>query len=167
MLRHRTLRMKRLCCVLNALMILGSSGRTCRYSPPLFAKPARTSSVKTLKERLESTEKGADDTAILEQARGGNDLWMALTKQMQQQVQLVQGAVRHMKKATEQEERSSEVEMSITRLCKRLSQGIVVDKRAPVTTATSGLHKSRRYDNDNDTLREVRPSTVRGLALQA
>ena len=56
---------------------------------------------------------------------GGVDLWISLTKQMQQlqqqQVQLVEAAVRHKHKAAEQEERAIEIGKSISQLRMRLT----------------------------------------------
>ena len=56
---------------------------------------------------------------------GGVDLWISLTKQMQQlqqqQVQLVEAAVRHKHKAAEQEERAIEIGKSISQIRRRLT----------------------------------------------
>ena len=58
---------------------------------------------------------------------GGADLWISLTKQMQklqqQQMQLVEAAVRHKRKAAEQEERATESGKSISQLRMRLPVG--------------------------------------------
>ena len=56
---------------------------------------------------------------------GGVDLWISLTKQMQQlqqqQLQLVEAAVRHKHKAAEQEERAIEIGKSISQIRRRLT----------------------------------------------
>ena len=56
---------------------------------------------------------------------GGVDLWISLTKQMQQlqqqQLELVEAAVRHKHKAAEQEERAIEIGKSISQIRRRLT----------------------------------------------
>ena len=56
---------------------------------------------------------------------GGVDLWISLTKQMQQlqqqQLQLVEAAVRHKLKAAEQEKRAIEIGKSISQIRRRLT----------------------------------------------
>ena len=93
---------------------------------------ARTSSKK-----LDAAERAGDDGASKKirafcpdlvstsQGEGGVDLWISLTKQMQelqeQQMQLVEAAVRHKRKAAEQEEGAADFGKSISQLRMRFA----------------------------------------------
>ena len=90
-----------------------------------------------LQEQLDAAERAGDEGAAKkiralcpelvssDRGDGGVDLWISLTKQMQQlqqqQMQLVEAAVRQKRKAAEQEERAIEIEKSISQLRMRLT----------------------------------------------
>ena len=90
-----------------------------------------------LQEKLDVAERAGDEGAVKkiralcpelvskDRGDGGVDLWISLTKQMQQlqqqQLQLVEAAVRHKHKAAEQEERAIEIGKSISQIRRRLT----------------------------------------------
>ena len=90
-----------------------------------------------LQEKLDAAERAGDEGAVKkiralcpervskDRGDGGVDLWISLTKQMQQlqqqQLQLVEAAVRHKHKAAEQKERAIEIEKSISQIRRRLT----------------------------------------------
>ena len=90
-----------------------------------------------LQEKLDVAERAGDEGAVKknralcpelvskDRGDGGVDLWISLTKQMQQlqqqQLQLVEEAVRHKHKAAEQEERAIEIGKSISQIRRRLT----------------------------------------------
>ena len=90
-----------------------------------------------LQEKLDAAERAGDEGAVNNiralcpdhvcnrRGDGGVDSWISLTKQMQQlwqqQMQLVEAAVRHKRKAAEQEERAIEIRKSISQLRMRLT----------------------------------------------
>ena len=90
-----------------------------------------------LQEKLDVAERAGDEGAVKkiralcpelvskDRGDGGVDLWISLTKQMQQlqqqQLQLVEAAVRHKHKAAEQEERAIEIGKSISQMRRRLT----------------------------------------------
>ena len=105
-----------------------------------------------LQEKLDVAERAGDEGAVKkiralcpelaskDRGDGGVDLWISLTKQMQQlqqqQLQLVEAAVRHKHKAAEQEERAIEIGKSISQIRRRLtntakeSEAKVVDEKS-------------------------------------
>ena len=90
-----------------------------------------------LQEKLDAAERAGDQGAVKkiralcpelvskDRGDGGVDLWISLTKQMQQlqqqQLQLVEAAVRHKHKADEQEEKAIEIGKSISQIRRRLT----------------------------------------------
>ena len=92
---------------------------------------------KFFKKKLDAAERAGDKGAVKKigalcpdlvsnsRGDGGVDLWISLAKQMQQlqqqQVQLVEAAVRHKHEAAEQEERAIEIGKSISQLRMRLT----------------------------------------------
>ena len=81
-----------------------------------------------LQEKLDAAERTGDEGAVKKIRAlccGGVYLWISLTRQMQklqqQQLQLVEAAVRHKHKAAEQEERAIGIGKSISQLCMRLT----------------------------------------------
>ena len=85
-----------------------------------------------LQEKLDAAERAGDQGAVkklrafcpellsTDRGDGGADLWISLTRHVQQlqqqQMQLVEAAVRHKRKAAEQEERAIEIGKSISQL---------------------------------------------------
>ena len=90
-----------------------------------------------LQEKLDAAERAGDEGVVkkiralcpelasTDRGDRGVDLWISLTKQMQQlqqqQMQLVEAAVRHKRKVAEQEERATEIGKSISQLRMRLT----------------------------------------------
>ena len=105
-----------------------------------------------VQDKLDAAERGGDagaskkiralcpDLASTSQSEGGVDLWISLTKQMQelqpQLMQLVEAAVRHKRKAAQQEERAVEVGESISQLRMRLA---LRENRRPRSWEVAGL----------------------------